>query len=249
MEDCLFYHTMDLPGVGQVDGQWDLRGDLRRYLGGVKVKGKRCLDIGAASGFLSFEMEREGAEVVSFDADDPSRIHLLPIHDHPYTTDHEEWLRGTADYLRRLHGAYWFAYKALGSKNRVYHGDIYQLPSFLGTFDVVVLGQILVHLSNPVYAIAQAAQRSRDTLVIVEGTLPDEEDTVAKMHSRASAGGPPYIWWQYSVPLYRELLAMVNFDLVTVTNETFTCVQHEYASGQVEVTTMVANRKKDAADG
>ena len=96
---------MDLPGVGQVDGQWDLRGDLRRYLGGVDVAGKRCLDIGTASGFLSFEMEKEGAEVVSFDADDPSRIHLLPIHNHPYVTDHEEWLKGTADYLRRLHAA------------------------------------------------------------------------------------------------------------------------------------------------
>ena len=26
LEDCLFYHTMDLPGFGVVRGQWDLRG-------------------------------------------------------------------------------------------------------------------------------------------------------------------------------------------------------------------------------
>src|SRR4051812_37484330 len=68
--DCWFYHVMDLPGAGKVGGQWDLRGQVDEYLGGFDFRGKRVLDVGAASGFLTFEMEKRGADVVSFDMKD-----------------------------------------------------------------------------------------------------------------------------------------------------------------------------------
>jgi predicted nicotinamide N-methyase len=35
------------------------------YLGNFDFVGKRVLDVGAASGFLTFEMEKRGAEVVA----------------------------------------------------------------------------------------------------------------------------------------------------------------------------------------
>jgi 2-polyprenyl-3-methyl-5-hydroxy-6-metoxy-1,4-benzoquinol methylase len=65
--DCDFYHVMELPGVGRVGDQWDLRGTVDAYLGDFDFQGKRALDVGAASGFLTFEMEKRGASVVSFD--------------------------------------------------------------------------------------------------------------------------------------------------------------------------------------
>ena len=34
------------------------------------ARGKRVLDVGTSSGFLCFEMERRGAEVVAFDLSD-----------------------------------------------------------------------------------------------------------------------------------------------------------------------------------
>ena len=55
LDDCYFYHTMDLPGVGVMRGHWDLRGRFADYVGGVDVEGKSVLDVGAATGFLSFE--------------------------------------------------------------------------------------------------------------------------------------------------------------------------------------------------
>ena len=33
LRECLFYHTMDVPGHGTVPGAWDLRKGLGRYLG------------------------------------------------------------------------------------------------------------------------------------------------------------------------------------------------------------------------
>src|SRR5689334_17854377 len=66
LADCYFYHTMELPGHGVIEGRdWDLRRGVDEYLGKVDFDGQRVLEIGPASGFLTFEMEKRGAEVVS----------------------------------------------------------------------------------------------------------------------------------------------------------------------------------------
>src|ERR1700682_3240321 len=67
--DCRFYHAMDLPQVGFVQGAWDLRGRFDDYVGGVRLRDPSVLAVGAASGFLSFEAEHRGAQsVTSFNA-------------------------------------------------------------------------------------------------------------------------------------------------------------------------------------
>jgi hypothetical protein len=77
IDDCFFYHSMDLPQHGLVAGEWDLRRGIERYLGHVDFRGKRVLDIGTASGFLAFWMERQGAEVIGFDLSDKYGSSLL----------------------------------------------------------------------------------------------------------------------------------------------------------------------------
>jgi hypothetical protein len=70
--DIEYYHTMEVPGLGLVEGQWDLRSVVDQYLGDVSFAGKRVLEIGPASGFLTIEMERRGADVVAVEVpDDP----------------------------------------------------------------------------------------------------------------------------------------------------------------------------------
>ncbi len=46
LEDCYFYHTMELPGLGVRRGHWDLRGKFYDYVGGVDVAGRSVLDVG-----------------------------------------------------------------------------------------------------------------------------------------------------------------------------------------------------------
>ena len=70
---------MELPGVGVVGGQWDLRESIEDYLAAFPFAGKRVLDVGAARGFPSFEMERRGAEVVSFDMSPDGRWDIVPL--------------------------------------------------------------------------------------------------------------------------------------------------------------------------
>ena len=45
LEECHFYHTLDLPGFGTVEGEWDLRGRFDDYVGGVDLRGKTVLAI------------------------------------------------------------------------------------------------------------------------------------------------------------------------------------------------------------
>ena len=79
LEDCVFYHTQDVPGYGTVPGPWDLRGHVDEYLGGVTLRGKRVLELGTASGFLCVEMEKRGAEVVAFDLSEDYDCDVVPF--------------------------------------------------------------------------------------------------------------------------------------------------------------------------
>ena len=241
-EECLFYHTMDLPS-GRVDGQWDLRGRIADYIGHVDVSGKRVLDYGCASGFLSFEMEKTGAiEVVSFDADTAERIAFLPVVDHPYNLKPSQWRVETNNYLTRLKNTYWFAHQALSSNASCYYGDAYDLPSDLGGFDVVVVSQILIHLRDPITAIGAAASLCDDILVISEG-MDRSEEKIGRFHASAAGGSPPYIWWQLSIGMVKEVVRMCGFDVLSVEFSEYSCVDHEYVTGELEIGTLVARRR------
>lgn len=66
-KDCFFYHTIDLKTGETVYGNWDIRGREDAYFGSADFRGKTVLDVGSASGFLTFAMEDRGAEVTSLD--------------------------------------------------------------------------------------------------------------------------------------------------------------------------------------
>lgn len=55
------------PGTARSSVSGILRGHEADYLGHVNLAGKRVLEIGPASGHLTFWMEAQGAEVVGFD--------------------------------------------------------------------------------------------------------------------------------------------------------------------------------------
>src|SRR5438105_14888696 len=119
--DCYFYHTMELPGHGVIKGRdWDLRGGVDEYLGKVEFAGQRVLEIGPASGFLTFEMEKRGAEVVSVEVTEDSCWDFVP---YP-TAMLQEVLEPRGEVMRRLKNSYWFAHDAHKSKAKVYYGDV-----------------------------------------------------------------------------------------------------------------------------
>jgi len=239
LEDCYFYHTMELPGLGVVEGMWDLRGRFDEYVGGVEVKGRSVLDVGTATGFLSFEAERRGASrVVSHDMSDARQQKFLPFADKLYHRDYETFLYYHRQTVGRWQNAYWLCHRLLGSRAEVYYGDVYDLPPSLGPFEVSIVGAVLEHLPDQVSALASIARLTSETLVLVTPLLETDEP-VARFEARADNPDQDYTWWTYSVGLYREVLAILGFRLERVTRATY---HHRYGGSDEERTTLVAVR-------
>jgi hypothetical protein len=163
------YHTLDLP-TGRVEGVWDLTGRFTDYTGGVDVHGKTVLDVGAASGYLTFEAEKRGGTVTSLDIESADQFHLLPFA-HP-DDQRDRWFREW-----RL--SYQHAHRALRSSANRLLCDVYDIGPHLGAFQVVMVGQLLVHLSDAVRALQSCASVCTETLVVTEGNLPYEAPVAA----------------------------------------------------------------------
>ena len=240
LDDCYFYHTMELPHFGVVRGHWDLRGRFEDYVGGVSVEGKSVLDVGAATGFLSFESERQGASrVVSFDMSDVRQQAFVPFKGKLYREDYESWVYYHTLTVEKWKNAYWLCHRLLGSKADVYYGDVYRLPSELGEFDVVIAGALLEHLSDPVAALISIARLTRETLVLVTPLIQTDE-RIARFEPSADRPADDYTWWTYSVGLYREVLAILGFRIEKISYGNY---YHEYEKRLEERPTIVAVRE------
>jgi SAM-dependent methyltransferase len=232
---------MDLPGWEvPTPGAWDLRGRFADYIGNVPLTGRSVLDIGAASGFLSFSAEQQGArDVVSFDIDTGERQSLLPFKDGLYYRDHSAWARGRTALFERWKNAYWVAHRAYRSNARVIYGDVYNLPPSLGTFDVVIVCAVLEHLSDPIRAIASVAQHAADQMVLgVWIPHPTEETPIAWFLGSASRPTNDAVFWAYSLPVYREILAMLGFEIELVHSSEF-----KHLDTSLPRTALVARRR------
>ena len=239
LEDCFFYHTMELPTLGVVPGQWDLRGRFDDYVGGVSVSGKSVLDIGTATGFLSFESEKRGAaRVVSFDMSDPRQQAFLPFKDKLYSRDYEDFMSYHDIEIERWKSAYWLCHRLLGSKAEVFYGDVYNLPVGLGQFDVTLVGAVLEHLSDQITALASIARLTKETMVIVTPLLETEE-RIARFEPTADNPDYDYTWWRYSVGVYREVFAMLGFSIRSISENEY---YYHYGDRFEKRSTMVVTR-------
>ena len=110
LADCDFYHSMLIPGVGEIIGLWDLRRTVDDYLGRIDFAGKRVLEIGPASGFLTIEMERRGADVVAVELPEGVGWDFVPFPESFLAP-----IRQIAG-MPRLKNSFWFNHAANKSK-------------------------------------------------------------------------------------------------------------------------------------
>lgn len=245
VEDCYFYHSMDLPTYGYQSGDWDLIGRFDEYTAEVPLAGRTVLDVGTASGFLTFEAERRGATVTSLDASSVDQFYELPMREAEFVRDHQAWRVKRGARFERQRNSYWLSYRDLGSKARCVYGDVYDIDETVGVFDVVLVGQILIHLRDGISALTAAASVCRDTIVITEGSF--ENDTpIAALAGRADTPEVAYAWYQYSTGWYREVLTMLGFTVVSCTTAAYSCVHPDMESESVDLTTVAARRSQPA---
>lgn len=212
LDDCYFYHTMDIPGHGTIEGEWDLRGLVDRYLGGFDFGNKRVLDVGAASGILTFHIEKQGAEVVSFDLSDEFDWDIVPF----AANDADDMRIQRRGHIRKINNAYWYCHQAFGSKARMVNGVVYDIPPSIGPVDVAVLGSILLHLRDPFLALKSVADLTRETMIVSEispyGKLASRFLRNPRFMPRGlKPNGIDDGWYRMPPLLVREYLAILGF--------------------------------------
>ena len=207
-EDCFFYHRLEVPGLGVVGEQWDLRACIDDYLGRFDFRGKRVLDVGTAGGYLTFAMEQRGAEVVSFDMADGAQWDIVP---HIHLQSKLPQIRSECRTVhQRLQNAYWYTHKKLGSKARAYYGNVYDLPAELGTFDVAVFGMIVSHLQNPFQALYSASRLVTGSIIVTNEMRTDADRPLARFIP-SPENKESMAWWLLSQQCLEQMLAVLGF--------------------------------------
>jgi O-methyltransferase len=217
IEDCSFYHSMDIPGFGRVEGEWDLTADTPSYLGNVSFEGKRVLEVGPASGYLSFWMEAQGASVVSLDVSDDFTFDVVPF----WNIDRKSLSDFYVSEQKAVQNGYWFTHNAVGSRNRVHYGSGYLIPAELGKFDTGLMASVLLHNSNPMMIMDQVARLTTDQLIIADLCHADLTPNLPTIQLYPSIENEVWhTWWRFSESFFVEAMKILGFPEVRVTRST-----------------------------
>ena len=223
LEDCFFYHTVDIPGHGHVKGQWDFRNGAEKFLGGVSVAGKNVLEVGTADGFLAFDMEQRGADVVGYDISAQHTWDIVPFGG-KVSVDHlamsRKWTVG-------INNAWWFLHRALSSKAKLLYGSVYDIPAELGPFDIGTISCVLLHLRDPFLAMQRAGAVISDTLIVTEVVagfkqvpqpiIAPPRDPEYTFLPDAKIPEQCFTWWNLSPIVIQRYMGILGFPHTSVT--------------------------------
>ena len=204
-----WYHSIDVaPGV-TTKGMFDNRQALS-IIPFPDLRGKRCLDLGTCDGFYALHMERQGAsEVVAVDLPDLTAL------DYPPEIRQDPTVDLSKEKMRSRHGGFPVLREVLETKIEWRGSSVYDLsPDDLGTFDVVVLGSLLLHLRDPVRALDAVRGVVRGSLVVVEGVhAPLTVRSRRRPLFELRGEGLDFQWWLGNERGIRHLLKVGGFDV------------------------------------
>jgi SAM-dependent methyltransferase len=208
-----WYHTLELaPGV-LTPGWVDTRPVISSVPMPASLAGLRCLDVGTWDGFWAFEMERRGAaEVHAVDVPDPYRW------DWPARARLRESYDGGKDNLetiKRNGNGFPIARDALGSAVERHEMTVYEIsPAALGTFDLVFVGSLLLHLRDPVGALERIRTVAGGQVVINDCI----EYVLTKLRPRTPTArldpDDRVWWWQPNLAALHSMIEQAGFEIL-----------------------------------
>jgi len=216
LKECYFYHTMNLPGIGKIEGNWDLRRNLKKYLGGIDFRGRRVLDVGCASGILSFYMEQRGAEVVSFDLDKNGDWDMVPF---AKWEQFEHIAAERKSIIDKLNNAYWLAHRLFDSKAKVVYGSVYAIPAAIGPVEIAVYGSILLHLRDPFLALQSGLRLTTHSVIVSEilrGQRQKTTEPFLEFLPDARTVEPKDTWWDIRPEWVIRAIGVLGFEDVKI---------------------------------
>ncbi len=223
-----WYHTIDL-GEGLVTpGLYDYRETVSGFPFPQDMSGMRVLDVGPATGFFSFEFERRGALVTATELPSLRDLDRFPGQsvesslgriERMIFPDSVEGLqqkrRGDNDrevYRCLLEAPFEFCRERLGSRVERRFSSIYDLTAEnTGAgdgFDMVFVGDVLVHTLYPLKALAALAPLCRGSLVFAQMLPAGPQEPPAMLYTGGDDPNEDEVsWW---LPNKSCLLAMLK---------------------------------------
>jgi 2-polyprenyl-3-methyl-5-hydroxy-6-metoxy-1,4-benzoquinol methylase len=210
-----WYHTIDL-GQGLVTpGTYDHRKQVPAFHFPQDMRGMDVLDVGSATGFFAFEFERRGANVVSVEVPSIGALDRFPFEEPQDTLKKIAYLdhrpaSETAEevYHYVIDGPFKFCHKVLGSRVERRYTPIYDLE---GEFDLVFVGDVLLHTLHPVEALAAIAKVCKGTLALSQN-MPERFSQPAMLYVGGDTLGDPNLaWWIPNQACLQQLLKKLGF--------------------------------------
>lgn len=203
-EEIIWYHTIDLGNGVKTKGVFDHTPIIEKYKLPESFAGKKVLDVATFDGFWAFEFEKRGAEkVIALDLDNSSQLDWLPR------------LREQAseqDLSFKFGRGFAIAKEKLNSKVERVVSNVYDLnPETFGTFDVVHIGDVLLHLKNPVQALQNVASVCTDYAIISDVYVPELERHGSGMYLEYMGATYDYTWWQFSLKALEQMVLDAGF--------------------------------------
>jgi hypothetical protein len=208
-----WYHSFAFDNGYRVRGDYNIAANVDEY-GFGNVAGLEVLDIGAASGWFTFYLEQQGATVTTFDLTSPEQLDTFGRYQPPTDPGFDaEWVKG-AIVMGDL----------LGSRVERAYGRIYELPAVLAgrSFDLVLMGALLLHLRDPIGALMAARAVCRNRLLATNWFAPDNDllaginRPAADLPSLGAEEQGRYSWWRPNRAAYRLWFEAAGFRDVDV---------------------------------
>ena len=231
-ERYYWYHTIDLGDGLVTPGMYDYRETIASFQFPEDMRGMTVLDVGSATGFFAFEFERRGARVVSVELPSLRDLDRFPGQDvdssmrkiermiFPDTLDQEKFVRhGHSErdlYWYLLEGPFRLCRERLGSRVERCYSTVYDLTlertGVREGFDLVFIGDVLIHTLYPLRALAALAPLCRGTLVCA-GVLPEgpQEPPAMVYIGGADPNDDEVAWWHPNLSCLMQMLAKLGF--------------------------------------
>jgi tRNA (mo5U34)-methyltransferase len=222
----LWYHTIDLGNGLVTPGQYDYRDTVEQFGFPDDMRGMTVLDVGSATGYFAFEFEKRGARVVSVELPSLRDLDRFPGQDVEQSLRKIERMmpggESSPSYSERemhwylLEGPFRFCHEKLSSRVARCYSTIYDLTlertGVREGFDLVFLGDVLIHTLYPLKALAALAPLCRGDLIF-GGVLPEgPQEPPAMMYI---GGGDPAVdevaWWHPNLSCLIGILRKLGF--------------------------------------
>ena len=239
LHNYYWYHTIDLGNNLTTPGCYDYRSSFPLFQFPTDMTGMRILDVGSATGFFSFAFEKRGAEVLSVEVPSLYELDVFPgeninqtlteikamMYNHSaFTNEQNERLFREKSpeeiYFLLLDGPFQFCSKVLKSQVKRCYSNIYDLSlEKTGgmSFDLVFIGDVLLHTLYPLKALATVASLCKGKLIISQ-CLPSNFDSVPAMVyvGGDQPGQDAVSWFWPNLACFEQLLKKLGFQEVSL---------------------------------